>query len=471
MHLQETDLSHVSSIDWSVPGIEYHTILSRCRSLREIRSRNIIPGSFDWAVQEKKDMERLAQDTILPTPAKSCFDVLPPQPAYLTHGLVPLARVNLQEHSMQSQDLDAIAFAFSQSLEQIVIRSLHASNDVQMIHLGNGWASLPLLRELQMDSLGHRVALDPLLVAQCPLLFQIMISDKTFEYSCQDIVPWVSAQTPDLWRVYLKGWSALTFNPTILESTKKLVYLSLLMTNNTEGFCFIPPVEELDTSYGHDRGQEDEKEGGDGAQVSTPALSLRSQWTWNWYLPYLEELLLTSEFAYRFEFRMLHGCPSLRKLRLYMRTMQGHHTRLISESDLFVSGPDESQGRIQIVAPRLKSVSIIGHWVIEDPSVLSQLFGSVFPKLKRLTAVGWSGRGFTVEALVNAVRTKRGHMQSVKTQLGAVSAEEEEELGLHRILQENKKKGPGVAKNRLFCSRIEYVVRKEDVLIPDGVRE
>lgn len=45
------------------------------------------------------------------------------------------------------------------------------------------------------------------------------------------------------------------------------------------------------------------------------------QWTWDWFLPSLWELELTSEFAYRFEFRMLQSCPASSKLRLYMRTL------------------------------------------------------------------------------------------------------------------------------------------------------
>ncbi|KAK3830893.1 MAG: hypothetical protein JOS17DRAFT_829212 [Linnemannia elongata] len=96
--------------------------------------------------------------------------------------------------------------------------------------------------------------------------------------------------------------------------------------------CFIPPVAEL-SSY-HDLDAE-----GDGPpKTASSILIARPRWVWIWYLPRLKHLALTSEFAYRFEFKMLQGCPALEYLRLHMRTTDRHHARVISEKDLYLHG-------------------------------------------------------------------------------------------------------------------------------------
>ncbi|KAG0263613.1 hypothetical protein BGZ95_003767, partial [Linnemannia exigua] len=456
-HLQTTDFSHVHSIDWSVPTVEYKQVLQRCRSLREIYTRDLAPNSFDWAVQEKKDMlNRLGQGTIYPVPIGHRPDALSSQPAHLTYGLVPLTRFHLQEYFVSSRDLDAITFAFSQSLEELIIRNIRGltGNDNHHItHLIFGRIGLPILRRLELRSPHYRVVLDPLVFAQCPSLRSVSLNDDTFEYSCQYIVPWLPSQAPLLRIVDLKGWSALTFNPATLASAKKLYRLSLTMICRDEGYCFIPPIDELDASYGvgdKDDGKEEHKQE-DKVENETSishAITTRPQWTWDWFLPSLWRLELTSEFAYRFEFRMLQGCPALCKLRLYMRTSEGHlYRRLISEADLFVSGSGESRDRI--VAPMLKYVSMNGPWVIEDSLMLEQLLGGMFPKLKQLSAIGWEGGGFSIESFVKMMRSTGGRIRKVKTNLNAISKEDENELGVYRLFRDNKNKDKDVLRTRL----------------------
>ncbi|KAG0249691.1 hypothetical protein BGZ95_007444, partial [Linnemannia exigua] len=365
-HLQTTDFSHVHSIDWTVPMVKYQQVLQRCRSLCQISTNNLVPRSFDWAVKEKRDMlERLGPDTVYPVSTIHRLDVLSSQATPLTHGLVPLARFTLREYIIPSQDLDAITFAFSQSLTDLIVRNIHGPNNNdthQTIHLNCDWVHLPILSRLELCSPHCRIVLDPSLFSRCPSLSQVTLVDETFEYSCQEIDPWLPAQMPLLCVLHLKGWSALAFNPATLASAKGLLVLRLMMTRR-EGNCFIPAVDELDASYGIEDDEEHKDEEMVENEKNISYAVARPQWTWDWFLPSLENLELMSEFAYRFEFRMLQGCPALGRLKLYMITSEGHlHRRLISESDLFMPGFKESRDRI--VAPMLTYVSMEGHWVI-----------------------------------------------------------------------------------------------------------
>ncbi|KAF9545508.1 hypothetical protein EC957_010924 [Mortierella hygrophila] len=72
--------------------------------------------------------------------------------------------------------------------------------------------------------------------------------------------------------------------------------------------------------------------------------------------------------VYFFDFKMLHGCPALEILRLHMQTEHGHHSRLIRESDLYISGADGgSQERL--VAQNLRKFYMNDFWEVEDPVV------------------------------------------------------------------------------------------------------
>ncbi|KAK3842420.1 MAG: hypothetical protein J3R72DRAFT_443003 [Linnemannia gamsii] len=477
-HLHTTDFSHVCSIDRSVSMVKYQQVLQQCRSLCEISTKELVPRSFNWAVQEKRDMlERLGQAAEYPVPTERRFDALQSQADHLTHGLVPLARFTIQEYIIPSQDLDAITFAFSQSLEELIVENIRGSNNNdahQTVHLDCDWVELPFLSRLELCSSHCRIVLDSSLFSQCPSLSQVMLIDDTFEYSCQEIVPWLPVQMPLLCMLHLKGWSALTFNPAILASAKKLSILRLTMTRR-QGNCFIPPVDELDAYYGIEDRDEDNEESKDGDKVEneknmTFAIA-RPQWTWDWLLPSLSQLELMSEFAYRFEFRMLQGCPALDRLRLYMRTSEGHlHRRLISESDLSVPGFNMSRDRI--VAPMLTCVSMEGRWVIEDSSVLEQLLEGMFPKLRQLKAIAWEGAGFSLESFVRTIRSTGGRIKKVKTHLNAIRKEDEDELGVCRVSRDNNKKGENAFRTRLICRRVEYIVPREvKVLGVEGVTE
>ncbi|KAF9902311.1 hypothetical protein EC991_005051 [Linnemannia zychae] len=472
VHLSTIDFGRVFSLRWFPPNIDIQHLLQRCRSLGSINVHSLVPKCFDWALQEKKDMERAGQGHgqahTTTTGVNSTFAITrsrhhnilsdtSTQPAWSKYGLVKIQDLYLQEYWAPSRDLDTIAIAFSQYLKVINIKNIQADDHVQMIHIGHSWNDMPSLRYIRLitQSAHLRIAMDPHLIAQCPSLKTFKIKDQTFEYSCQDITPCLPAHLPHLTFLYLKGWNALTFNPATLESAKNLTDINLHMAR-PNGYCFIPPVNELDGSVGAESdGRYDELH-------SMAHNIVRPTWTWDWHLPNLTELTLSSEFAYRFEFRMLQGCPSLEIMRLHMRTIEGHHIRLISEADLFIpgSGDDDEVREERIVAPNLRKLYMNGRWMIGSPSVLQQLLGGMFPKLERLVARGWDG--VTVRSMVEAIRTTAGHIRMVRTDLGGPLEEEEVEMRMCRrsCIQ---MKTRAFLRNRVFFSGVEYVLRDDGV--------
>ncbi|KAF9541135.1 hypothetical protein EC957_003377 [Mortierella hygrophila] len=412
-HLETIDLSKVWEVNWLPPRevVDHEWLLRRCRELKWLTVQALpARGCFDWAVQEKMDLERLGQGhastntttVVGPVPVRRPLgrqqqeilsESTPPLPAHVHHGLVKLGRITLEECRMPSRDLDAAVFAFSQSLYMLCIETLLGPEDTQTIHIGREWCTVPGLTGLDLRAHAHRLVLDPLIFTRFPRLKNTTIKDDTFEYSCEDVVPCELAQGSALSVVYLRGWSALVFNPSALEWSKELIVLKLSMAKQ-DGYCFIPPVNELNASYGL------------GSNATTTSIT-RPRWTWDWDFPRLVDINLTSEFTYMFEFRMLHGCPRLDTLRLHMRTVDGNHTRTISETDLFVSRTGGSQERI--VAPKLRKVYMNGHWVFSSASVLSQFLGQMFPAVERLTARGWGN--VSVGSLVEVLRTTAGHVR------------------------------------------------------------
>ncbi|KAG0287187.1 hypothetical protein BGZ96_008866 [Linnemannia gamsii] len=498
--LEETDLSLVHEFDWFPPFIDPQRVLQRCRFLKSISYFK--PRCFDWAVEEKKALQNYrlgqnsvdhspdshknpdlanrqdrgqVQDQIISSSSSPLSPLLmnsppqPPRPAYLTHGLVPLEKIHLAVCNIPMLELDAAAFAFNRSLKYLKIKNFYRLDHIYTpIHLGHGWVDLPVLERLELNvsnthlypNMPKALILDPLLLSKCPALVYVKVVDHTLQYKCDEIVPWKPAYLPRITSLYLKGWSALTFNPETLASTKKLEFLKLTMRR--PGYCYIPPFNKLREAYGLA-----ENRGGDITSQLSATLSTRPRWTWDWYLPALTYLHLTSEFAYLFEFRMLNGCPALETLRLQMRTETVERLRLISESTLFISGAEGSQERI--VAPRLRRLYMIGHWVIADPMVVLPQFLSVamFPRLEHVVARGWVG--VTVAAFVKAVRVRAtatatlggGHLKMVRMDgeeplmVGVRVA-----LGMSRRSADNRK-DRHVLSTRLFYGGKEYVLHRE----------
>ncbi|KAF9102741.1 hypothetical protein BGX29_004220 [Mortierella sp. GBA35] len=364
-------------------------------------------------VEEKKSMEDLGID-IYNVP-KQHISLLQEdsRPAFYQHSPIPLQKAVIYECKTTplTDEIDDIAYSFRQSLWTLCVY---------------GSESLPAL----------------------PL--GVHTSDNISRYRCQDLVLCLPASLESLSSLHLNGWNALTFHPdTLLHYGDYLMEL-ILGTQRQAGGYFIPPDEELNRSYNI------QDESSDGSTpLMTPAI-IRPHWTWDWNLPELKALILTSEFAYRFKFRMLDRCPLLETLELHIASIDGLHFREISVSDLFMppaishddDNDDTSSTFLQpplqrIVVPRLGWLTMTGHWIINDGdtnnsdydndnsnSFLSEFVNGMFPTVEDVTMLGWSGSGFNYPSILNFVHnaTMAMEIKQVNVSLPQLSPTELDEL-------------------------------------------
>lgn len=149
---------------------------------------------------------------------------------------------------------------------------------------------------------------------------------------------------------------------------------------------FIPPLDELDWSYGILNDSET-------AMDDLVPEMIRPLWTWDWNLPHLTLFNLSPEFALFFESKLLSGCPALRALTLDIQSMTPEeHTRFICDRDLWIptedntkydessalsSSPSTQPTTEFISASALAQLELSGEWVIESdimPAFLTGLF-------------------------------------------------------------------------------------------------
>ncbi|KAK3845491.1 MAG: hypothetical protein J3R72DRAFT_418520 [Linnemannia gamsii] len=325
-------------------------------------------------------------------------------------------------------NLDDIAFAFSQSLRYLKVDVptqgyLNLLNAPKPLHLGRGWVDLPLLTSLCLYVYSYRLVVDPPLLSRCLNLAHLWLDDSSLEYSWQDLVPCQPARLGRLDILSLCGWSALTFDPATLSSTTGLKSLSIQIRSwhygNEEVESFIPPVEELNQSYGIHT---------EPAAMGTDAALgiIRPRWTWDWQLPFLTSLKLAFEVAYLFEFKMLHGCPSLTGLSLDIFSLTpADHTRIVSESDLLVpitsnsigtssTSPSSSSTSLssssssnqpmpeRLCLPNLVQITLNGAWVIDDRT-MPIFLAETFPNVKQVQQNRWTTT--TLESLFKLFRS------------------------------------------------------------------
>ncbi|KAF9079965.1 hypothetical protein BGX23_002886 [Mortierella sp. AD031] len=422
---------------------ENKQFLQSCRTLNHLDIPSLGQGSFNWAAQEKRIMDGL-DSALAGGQGTTLLD--PDRPACLQHGLVPLEYVEIREYKEPFTDeVDDIAFGFSRTLTKL---KADASSFIlelpRSIRFGRGWVDLPVLRQLSLNAKNARLVIDRRLLVHCPNVSFIDLTDQTFQYRCQDLEPCLPAQLPRLQTMTLTGWAALTFHPDTLHSTSNLTFLGIsTFVRNDE--CYIPPVEELDHSYGITR--DNDAFAGTGGMLEGPTI-IRPYWSWNWHLPNLNSLFLTSEFAYKFEFRMLRGCPAMQVLDVNLSTVDGEHSRTITMSDLFApassnnddeddsdlsaaatgTGPSSSSERI--VVPTLRTLRLVGHWMMED-EFLPEFLGITFPNLQYLTEKQWGG-GVTVAGLLRFLRgtPNKDNIKQLDLSLPEPSAAERIELGM-----------------------------------------
>jgi hypothetical protein len=411
-HPEVSDLSKVKEVlcvededersSWRIFLGDNHDLLRNCRSLEEIKMFAIATSSFYWAVQEKRDMDKSSQLAVLEGKEEPTQDS--------GQGLVPLSRaIIFGSQAQMIPEVNNIAFAFSQTLT--CLRAMEHSPSPEVLatetprttvgfsHFGEGWVTLSHLTDLYLGmSLEPRTRLLVTrdLLLHCPNVVSVHLADNVVEYRCDDIVPSLPATLNRLETLFLGGWSALTFDPVTFSSTRALRKVLLTMATDPDSLLsshFIPPIEELDRSFGvladqqRKRGAQQqseglEKKGGDEVEVGMVG-SIRSPWSWDWDLPMLATLILNAEFAFRFDFRMLQRCPNLEILDLNMKSTSDAHVRTITHTDLYVSQME------RIVAPSLSGLSLYGLWSFEDSTVLERFLSETLPNLKHLREDGW----------------------------------------------------------------------------------
>ncbi|KAF8942330.1 hypothetical protein BGZ47_006587 [Haplosporangium gracile] len=498
-----TDLKNVQRISgrelpetWIETLLNDRPLLEQCRGLKYLELATSQQGVFDWAVQERRDREENFSRIITAGNIHSGRESLCAPGTCQPYGLVPLEQVdftlilspftnNITSYTVQySSAIDSLAFAFGQTLRQLTVLMPYREYTINQLYLniGRGWVDLPALTHLELKMAVNRLVVDPLLLTYCPNLTHLRMTDYTKEYSCQDIVPCQLADLSNLQTLKLSGWPALTFHPATLASTPKLTSLELSIGRSTDQerqrVGFIPPLEELNRSYGIQDESFQEKE-------EAEVLTILPHWSWGWDLPVLTELLLTSEFALRFEFRMMHGCPVLEALTLDIRsTGRELHTRVLSEADLMVpcqaSASNDSSHSLppsslslstpvmspqRIILPKLKKLSLHGKWMMLDNMDLSQFLQSISPNLQRLQMEEWSFptlKDLLIKVKENTFTKTPTISQAARTLrigISAMSAKQTCEVGMKYMNT-----------NQHDCEDEAWEEEQEEFFVPYGVK-
>ncbi|KAK3824128.1 MAG: hypothetical protein JOS17DRAFT_833659 [Linnemannia elongata] len=414
---EETDLSRVEEVDicslkseeGKAAFAKLRNILQRCRSLRKLRTVSLGAGSFKWAVDERRLAEQQQGQDVLSTAADRLAEERRGtvyRREFRRRGLIRLEEINMSGPIVPVADeLRDLMIAFCNTLKSIECICYGAS-DSRTSRLGNGWVELPALTHLSLGLSTKGSFYDPQLLCHCPNVVSVLLYDKTREYQCEDIKPSLPAQFVRLKSLTLEGMPALSLHPATLHSATKLNNLSLTGkkygveeefyfvafqgedNDFTKPYCFIPPKEDIYRSYGIQV---------DSTYSWTPSV-IRPNWTWDWHLPCLVSLTLSSEIAFLFQFRMLQGCPALRALELEIRTFTSSHSRSITDADLFTPTGD------QIIAPSLEKLRLHGPWTFtSSSSIAHQFLTGMFPSLVSLSALDWVG--LSLRDMVSIVRS------------------------------------------------------------------
>ncbi|KAG0377815.1 hypothetical protein BGX24_005368 [Mortierella sp. AD032] len=437
-HPVETDLSKVVELDSLVLDtkvaksafFDNRHALQRCRSLRKMRTASLGEGFFKWAVDEKKLVEQIGcatggscgQDSLCMV--EDAVETELRSPEHWRQGLIPLEEVDVMDKFVSStNEINDIAIAFSNTLMSFTVFRFEEpdSPNPQGMFVGKNWVDLPALTHLDFASQAGRMDIDQHLLAHCPNLVSLKLEDKTVEYRHDDIEIHLPAHLPLLKSLTLEGLPALTFHPATLYSTRRLTELSVTAITYSdwedgldffsyitmdEVFrdpnCFIPPVEELD--------RRDATMG----------------WTWDWDLPCLVSLTLSSEYAFLFDFRFLQHCPALQTLDLNMRTATNSHTRTISYADMF-----DPEGTQMIVLPAMTKLQLLGPWIFADASIAARFVTGMFPNLESLSSVGWIG--LSLADIIHLVRAMVKPVMELNLDVGLATEEELVELGLFKL--------------------------------------
>ncbi|KAH7038718.1 hypothetical protein BKA57DRAFT_509471 [Linnemannia elongata] len=409
--VKETNLSAVKTIvppddqpeALSLPRLlEQSLFLHRCRSLESISLKSIADDVFQWAVDERRQCDA------------DVAEGRPPQ-----RPLVPLRHVEVNnERPTDGRLINDIGYSFGKTLKTLNFNSHRTSENEESVELeecsvGNSPSWSPCWHAPQLTNLIIHVdhtflRIHPSLFTQCPQLKYVTLKDRRHEYSAGDIIRWKPAKLHQLENLRLHGSPALSFHPGILRSTPELKSLIMRMIDYDEP-SYIPPVSELEEP-GDELGDDPEELAPTAAETTLSSPS-RPIWTWDWDLSKLTNLELTSEFAYRFQFKLLRSTPSLERFLVDTRSFSDQHKRTLGVKDLLQNTQDSTAMdytqdddnddntldplQLQYIhLPNLTDFSLIGDWTL-DRRVLTILCRKVLPKNQRhLSLQGCSGFGF-----------------------------------------------------------------------------
>ncbi|KAF9350707.1 hypothetical protein BGX34_001028, partial [Mortierella sp. NVP85] len=325
--------------------------LPRCRSLKHLEMETLGPDMFHWAVLEKNQQQDAGHQQ---------------ESTVGSRDLVPLRSVEITHKTQMQpvQELDDMAFAFSDSLEELIVREksdakmpifTDSGTSPRVLH-GKAW-TLPRLRILDFQALYSQLYFDMDALQRFRVLETLCLADRIATYNPRDRRSWLSFGLPHLKNLTLIGSPALSFDMDSLHHLPSLKHLRLRMPDLNNRY-YIPPPEDLEC-------EEESPQG-------SPETALgKIQSTWDWHLLELCELDLKAQFAFKFDFQWLQYLPNLRSLYLNTSSTAGKlHTRCITLEGLSKASQQERQDDEQdtscqyFVSPELHQIVLHGHWNI-----------------------------------------------------------------------------------------------------------
>ncbi|KAK3821406.1 MAG: hypothetical protein J3Q66DRAFT_333227 [Benniella sp.] len=418
---EDVNLSYVESITLQDPYLTRNEevkvfellskqppFLPRCRVLKELRLYTLGPDMFQWAVSEKKQRDEAQEQERI---TGQHFSTRQHGHHHLNNinssgnmhliPLVPLRSVSIRnkEPLPLLKEVDDIAFAFSESLEEFSMyiwlgRDRNHVEDLAnapQVTYGRGW-DLPRLQVLDFSVNHFQLHFDMDGLGRCRALESLRLKDDIMTYNPRDIRSWSPVIIPRLKRIDLQGLPALRFNMDSLHHSPCLEQLTLGMVtieHQDGNFCYIPSAEELD--FEDTQGIDHEPSGTAISNQGLVSIGRGPRYTWDWYLPNLCSVQLEAVFALKFDFQWLQHLPNLQRLHLDTRSSpyESPRARRITLRDLSKGQQLQQQDRDDsgsdryITEPKLETLDLFGHWIFEE-KVLETLCLFVAPNLRRV---------------------------------------------------------------------------------------
>lgn len=396
MNPDDTNLDFVERITTSGATIDLKDILAtlsrslcRCRALKYICIDLHEDDLFLWAAKEKQEYDRQLSNGQVPS-----------------RPLVPVDSACLQFGKTDyGPQIDSFVQGFGDTLNSLDFYGQFLINDHgvpigEPVVCGRQW-NLPTLVRLTVVTYNAPLILDPDALSRCPILVALCLEDCMTDLQHTDSIPsWRPVVLPYLQFLTLKGTSARVFHPDTLHITSDLETLCISM-DHIGGQHRIPPVQELQHLLGQKADESSDESG------ATPGIPRPPIWTWDWHLPQLKELVMTAEFAFCFQFKMLRQTPLLKTFHLNSSTRTGLHERMVTLDELR-DGESGRGGFIKL--SELVEFRLVGHWKVGG-QVWKTIFGQIAPNIETVEETECSGFDLKewVEAMLLLKRLVMSH--------------------------------------------------------------